>query len=316
MSINLSTILCCGGVPGTGGGFCFSNLQVFDTDGTWTRPAGVDLIRVIAVGGGGGGGSSSAMLGVYTNAAGGGGAGQYIDGIFKITGDIIINIGAGGLGGDSLGDTALNVRGDPGEPTVLSGGLTLIAAGGGPGGGSDGTNSQPISDIGSSGGCVASVQNDAAYSSTMIALTGGGGAGAGGANIGKYTSSMPYNSTHIMRDPILPDTNHSLNGNIGERGEVYYMAVGVGGKGIGGIAGGGGGARITDYQPQVDGGGVGARIFSNTNVDANTPLDGSNALDNTGAGGGAGAVARNTSNNNIYVGRGGNGGSGLVIIMW
>jgi hypothetical protein len=94
-------------------------MEVFDTSTTWTVPAGVEFVEVIAVGAGGGGGGGSGgsgnpprtffsgsafwtQSGHDSGAGGGGGGGGYIArSLVNVTpGDSIpITIGAGGSGG-------------------------------------------------------------------------------------------------------------------------------------------------------------------------------------------------------------------------
>jgi hypothetical protein len=121
------------------------NMQVFESPGTWTKPAGLKAVKVTVVGGGGGGYSpagdgesgGTSSFGAFASATGGGGG---IGGA----------IGKGGIG--SSGD--LNIQGQPGQittagslysgaPSILGGGALAPnnpqsnAAGFGAGGGSD-----------------------------------------------------------------------------------------------------------------------------------------------------------------------------------
>jgi hypothetical protein len=80
--------------------------QAFTASGTWTAPSGVTAAQIILVGAGGGGGGGS------TNVAGGGGGGGQVTVInYAVTPGTAyqVNIGAGGLGGQSSLTSATDV---------------------------------------------------------------------------------------------------------------------------------------------------------------------------------------------------------------
>jgi hypothetical protein len=78
------------------GGGGFSNIQVFNTTGTWTNPGNVDKVKVTVTGGGGGGGGRQ--------GSGGGGGGSVIEIIpFPTATNVPITIGNGGVGGNTSG---------------------------------------------------------------------------------------------------------------------------------------------------------------------------------------------------------------------
>lgn len=82
-----------------GGGL--QSMQVFTSSGTWTKPAGVNKIKVTVTGGGGGGaGGSSAFS---TGGSGGGGAGgtsiEFID--VSAVSSVTVTVGGGGSGGSN-----------------------------------------------------------------------------------------------------------------------------------------------------------------------------------------------------------------------
>jgi hypothetical protein len=89
-------------VGGSGG---YQSAQIFTSNGTWTKPAGISLVRVICIGGGGGGGGTTS--GANTScSAGGGGGGTAIETIdVTSTSSETVTVGAGGAGGASGGST-------------------------------------------------------------------------------------------------------------------------------------------------------------------------------------------------------------------
>lgn len=76
----------------------WTNIQVFNADGTWTVPDGVEFVDVTVIGGGGGGEASHGND--NGGAGGGGGGGGKSEGVYAVTsGDSIpVMIGAGGSG--------------------------------------------------------------------------------------------------------------------------------------------------------------------------------------------------------------------------
>ena len=116
---------------------------------TWTKPRGVSMIHILAIGAGGGGGSGGATI----NLARGGGAGGASAGIVNIMGpvwllpdNLFIQPGVGGAGGISAG-AQTGVAGAAGGRTFVSvkfnstllADLILITDGGtAPGGGAGG----------------------------------------------------------------------------------------------------------------------------------------------------------------------------------
>lgn len=85
--------------PGGGG---FSNMQVFESSGTFTVPAGVTKVKVTVVGGGGnGGGSGNTATNVGRTGGGGGGGGAAIEIISGLTPSGTVAVTVGGAGGTS-----------------------------------------------------------------------------------------------------------------------------------------------------------------------------------------------------------------------
>ena len=174
------------------------NIQVFTSNDTWTKPAGISKVYVKVWGGGGGGGSGDA-----NGAGAGGGGGGYSEGLIAVSGNVTVIVGEGGTSASAgsissfAGDVTIQATG--GSAGVSSGG-----AGGGAGVGSNGTinlTGQPGqtnggdvdtaghgggSPIGGSGGSGADGVNSARKSTVVGGVPGGGGGGGsdGGTNAG------------------------------------------------------------------------------------------------------------------------------------
>jgi len=77
-------------------------IEVFTTDGTWTRPEYLKWVNVLAVGGGaGGGGADSGAGGAGAGCGGGGGGGGFGQGRFYVAAvaNVAVTVGTGGAGG-------------------------------------------------------------------------------------------------------------------------------------------------------------------------------------------------------------------------
>lgn len=107
-------------------GYQLANIEIIDTPGagTYTVPAGVRALRIIAIGGGGAGGGAGAPGGGESSAGAGGGAGGIgVRWITSVAASYAYVVGAGGVGvSDGAG-------GDGGGTTIAG-----ITAGGGLGG--------------------------------------------------------------------------------------------------------------------------------------------------------------------------------------
>lgn len=199
-----------------GGGL--RSVQVFTSSGTWTKPAGIDLVLVQAVGGGGAGGSI-ASTGVSEAAiSAGGGGGGYAQKLIDVTGisSETVTVGAGGtpgaVGNNPGGNGANTTFGahctggsGTGGAGMAATGSVINAAGGAGGAGSsgdinisggDGGNSRTIA----SGGITDTSNNGGAtqlgnsQTASVTARTPLAGQVYGGGGAGVYTGSSSAGS--------------------------------------------------------------------------------------------------------------------------
>ena len=155
----------------------FSRVQVFNSSGTFTVPAGVTLVKVRLVGGGGGGGG-----GDPAHCGSGGGAGGYSEGVFSVTqgSALSITVGAGGV--SNSGD---NPAAGGGTSQVASLGISATGGGGGTAG-AGAYNPGAAGGVGSGGylNCLGGYGTDGFYYGSGSSQIGGfGGAsffGGGG----------------------------------------------------------------------------------------------------------------------------------------
>lgn len=73
------------------------SVQTFTANGTWTKPVGINLIKVTVIGGGGGGGGTGSLDNSASSGAGGGSAIKLID-VTPIS-SAAVTVGTGGAGG-------------------------------------------------------------------------------------------------------------------------------------------------------------------------------------------------------------------------
>lgn len=174
-------------LTGIAGGF--SNIQVFNTPGTWTNPGNVQKVKVTVIGGGGGGGASFPGGGT-PGGGGGGGGGSAIEVIpFPSSTNVAVTVGNGAAGANSWNTTA-------GSGGTSSFGSYCSASGGG-GGGANPTSGRGGAGGNGSGGNLnikgahgyPGIPGGLSAGSGGNTIFGGSGAGAQNNNIGAYAGS-------------------------------------------------------------------------------------------------------------------------------
>jgi hypothetical protein len=264
---------------------CSFNSVSFTLPGTytWTVPAGVTSVQVVAAGGGGGGGGIS---GPYA-AGQAGGAGAVVTSTLAVAAGQVFNIviGAGGGAGTSPPDGSCGAGGGGGGASSVDAGSTGQVIGGGGGGGGGCNNATPggagggVNGAGGSGG-ASGISTGGSGGSGGFGGTGGsfifrsggaaggngnGGAGGGGGHNGPYPGGAGGSGSGTGTGGN--DTNNDLAGG----GGGGYGGGGSGTVGgTGGGAGGSGGPAGTTFVPGSNGGasatngGDGSLVITNT----------------------------------------------------
>jgi hypothetical protein len=334
----IKSLLLATSTPAAGGGG-FLVTEVFTSNGTWTRPTGVDFVTVMGIGGGGGAASGTGIISFNVpNQFGGGGAGGARFGIVSnvpvTAGSYSIGIGDGGAGG--IGGTASKASGAGTANVALSavtgsdGGATtfgsLITF---PGGNKTAS--------GTAGASAAAQVTTAVYGTDFDAsgVGAGGGQISAGAPATVGTAGAGITNTYLKYYATagVAGTAGAIGSTTGLAGTAVIGSAGVAGS-AGWVGGGGAASAATGNAAGTagaGGGGAGSgggnalrRHTASTTMSA-TGGNGGNAAPNTGAAGGAGGMAittvtdstaYNTSTLTIVGGNGGAGGSGLLVVSY
>lgn len=203
-----------------------TDVQIFNSSGTWTKPSGGQTMAIIeCIGGGGGGGGSKG------GGGGGGGYARLLVALSSLGSTVSVTVGsggtAGGPGGTSSFGTWLHAYGG-------GAGYPNSSGGGGGGGGSLATGSNGGSSNGGAGAVVNTIAGGAGGSASNGGDTAydaaGGGGGAGNVSANAYHGGSA-----------------TWGGGGGGGGTQGVYPTGYSGNGGNSIMGGGGGAGGSSY---------------------------------------------------------------------
>jgi hypothetical protein len=248
-------------------------VEIFTSNGTWTKPAGAVAVDVVVISAGGGG-ASGRKAGVSSQASGGGGGGGGSYSMRNISAALLgateaVIVGTGGTGGAAVTVNATNGNAGAAGGNSSFGNWIQVSGGGG-------------------AGIVTTASGPAGASSSARAMFQGANGSAGGAGAGVLSSG----------------SNITVGGAGGGAGGGLPASATVG------FTGSAGGTQLGSW---ITGGTASGGTIGGNGASAPSVTVGFTASGSAGAGGGSSVTgnAGNGGNGGLYGGAGGGGGAGL-----
>lgn len=305
-----------------------SSINIYTSSATWTKPSGIQYIKVICGGPGGGGGAGRVATDGSTRAGGDGGGGGDLATAYYSSASLIgttynLNIPGGGAGGLRTTSNTVAAGGSgttPGTCSFSTGSTILLAALGGirgRGGAAGGAGPAHIAPTTATtpniyppfylSGVDGGTDTGGGFADAGVAFNGVRGLAGGGSGGRIFASNVPSrggSGSAIYNYNILTPSGSpgAAVGGVGSNGapvidilSILYTSGSVGSSSIRIGTGGHGGGSGNSPAPFTVSGGDG----------------GSGSLGAGGGGGGGAGAALNT----VFSGRGGPGGGGFIIIF-
>jgi hypothetical protein len=243
-------------------------IQLFTSNGSWTKPPGVSVVEVYCIAGGCGGASGPVVASGAACAGGaGGGAGGYSEGTFAasdLTATVAVTVGGGSTGGAGV-TSGSGTQPKAGSNTLFG---SYLAAQGGSGAstaGASSTQSGAPATAGSSGnagpngvGGMAGAGGAGGGITTAPTFKAGGGGGSGGGLANSGGTQGSSDGASGTAGTAGTATNSPVGGGGGGGGASSVTTNGgAGGNGGGyGSGGGGGGAALSGHTSGAGGNGA------------------------------------------------------------
>lgn len=296
-----------------------TDVQVFTAGGTWTKPSGAKVIKMITIGPGGGGGGGRGDVNAAAKGSGaGGGAGAFAEAIYEastVPSTLTITVGAAGAGGTAGASSSGGAGGNGGLTKVAGAGGQVFCQAGGGGGGAAGTTSAGQGGAGGTSFGTSAVLNAGGLPGNGGNETTGNGNGTPGYGISGAGPATGTPAGGVAEKGGAGGANGSVGG-LNAIGGSALQGAGAGGAG--------GGTTATPATSAATAGGTtgsyarGGGGAAGNSGGSPTPGTAGVPVTHCGSGGGGGGTGTGTAagqkggDGGNYGGGGGGGGAGVT----